>query len=73
MLTWIPIYEGNCIVPKFYVSKTPRGTYKIYDSHQIVIPRFIVRPDPSGKGYKIYEPGKPLFPLYHVKQKLGDE
>ena len=65
------VYETNSIIPKYYVDKTPQGEYRVYDSKQIVVPEYIVRPDPSGKYYRVYEAGKPVLPVYRIER--GEE
>jgi hypothetical protein len=49
-------------------SKRP-NTYRVYDSKQMVVPKYIVKPDPWGKGYRVYEAGKPVLPVYRIEQK----
>jgi hypothetical protein len=66
------VYEPDSIIPKYYIDKTPRGEYRVYDSKQIVVPKYIVKPDPWGKGYRVYEVGKPVLPLYRI-EKRGTE
>jgi len=45
------------------------NTYRVYDSKQMVVPKYIVKPDPWGKGYRVYEAGKPVLPVYRIEQK----
>ena len=63
------VYSPDSIIPKYYVDKTPQGEYRVYDSKQIVVPKYIVKPDPWGKGYRVYETGKPVLPVYRIEQK----
>ncbi len=63
------VYEPDSIIPKYFVDKTPQGEYRVYDSKQIVVPKYIVKPDPWGKGYRVYETGKPVLPIYRIEQK----
>jgi hypothetical protein len=63
------VYKSNSIIPKYYVDKTPQGEYRVYDSKQIVLPRYVVKPDISGRGYKVYEAGKPVLPLYRIEKR----
>jgi len=63
------VYLPNSIIPKYYVDKSPRGEYRVYDSKQIVVPKYIVKPDKAGKGYKVYPAGKPVLPFYRIKQR----
>ena len=66
------IYEsGKPVVSRYIVKSRPDGSYSVYDSRQIVVPKYTIRPSPTGDGYKVYEAGKPLFPLKEVKS-LGD-
>ena len=65
------VYESNSIIPKYYVRESPQGEYRVYDSKQIVVPKYVVRPDATGKGYKVYPAGKPVLPLYRI-EKRGD-
>ena len=63
------VYEPNSIIPKYFVDKTPRGEYRVYDSKQIVVPKYIVKPDPWSKSYRVYETGKPVLPVYRIERK----
>ena len=63
------VYEPGSIIPKYFVDKTPQGEYRVYDSKQIVVPKYIVKPDPWGKGYRVYETGKPVLPVYRIERK----
>ena len=66
------VYEPGSIIPKYFVDKTPQGEYRVYDSKQIVVPKYIVKPDPWSKGYRVYETGKPVLPVYRIeKQPTG--
>ena len=51
------------------MDKTPQGEYRVYDSKQIVVPRYIVKPGASGKSYRVYETGKPVLPLYRIEKR----
>ena len=59
------IYKSNSIVPEYYVEKDYSGEIRIYDVDQVVIPKLILRP--TKDGFKAYEPGKPLIPLFEIK------
>lgn len=65
----IPVYEGTSIVPKYYIRKALDGTIRIYDSRQILIPKYVIRRN------RIYLPGQPLTPLLQgdpfIKEKGG--
>jgi hypothetical protein len=62
------IYKsGKPVISRYVVKSRPDGSYSVYDSRQIVVPKHTIRPSPSGDGYKIYETGKPVVPLYEVK------
>jgi len=63
------VYEPNSIIPKYFIDATPQGEYRVYDSKQMVVPKYIVKPDPWGKGYRVYETGKPVLPVYRIEQK----
>ena len=63
------VYEPGSIIPKYFIDKTPQGEYRFYDSKQIVVPKYIVKPDPWGKGYRVYETGKPVLPVYRIERK----
>jgi len=63
------VYEPGSIIPKYFIDKTPQGEYRVYDSKQIVVPKYIVKPDPWGNGYRVYETGKPVLPVYRIEQK----
>ena len=63
------VYEPGSIIPKYFIDKTPQGEYRVYDRKQIVVPKYIVKPDPWGKGYRVYETGKPVLPVYRIEQK----
>ena len=63
------VYEPGSIIPKYFIDKTPHGEYRVYDSKQIVVPKYIVKPDPLGKGYRVYETGKPVLPVYRIEKK----
>jgi len=41
-----PIYESNSIAPQYYIDETAQSEYRVYDSKQIVVPKYIVKPDP---------------------------
>ena len=69
MLTMAPTYRPDSIIPRYYVSKTPQGKYKVYDARQIVVPKYYVKPTPEG--YEVYKVGKPLFLLYRIESKGG--
>jgi len=65
------IYEsGKPIVSRYIVKSRPDGTYSVYDSRQIVVPVYTIRPTPTGDGYKVYKAGKPVIPLKEVKPWL---
>ena len=63
------VCEPDSIIPKYFLDKTPRGEYRVYDSKQIVVPKYIVKPDRWGKGYRVYETGKPVLPVYRIERK----
>ena len=63
------VYRPNSIIPKYYVDKAPQGEYRVYDSKQIVIPKYIVKPDSTGKYYKVYEAGKPFLTLNRIEKR----
>ena len=63
------VYEPNSVFPKYYVDKSPQGEYRVYDSNQIVVPKYIVKPSPTGAGYKVYPAGKPVLPLYRIEKR----
>jgi len=62
------VYRPNPIIPKYYVDKTPQGECRVYDSKQIVVPKYIVKPDCAGIGYKVYPAGKPALPVYRIER-----
>jgi hypothetical protein len=51
------IYKPNSIVPKYYIDKTPQSEYRLYGSKQNVVQKYIVKPNPWGNGYRVYETG----------------
>ncbi len=63
------VYEPDSIIHKYFIDKTPQGEYRVYDSKQIVVPKYIVKPDPWGNGYRVYETGKPVLPVYRIERK----
>jgi hypothetical protein len=63
------VYEPNSIIPKYYIDKTPQGEYRVYDSKHIVVPKYTVKPDRSGDGYRVYETGKPVLPVYRIEKR----
>ena len=63
------VYDSDSIIPKYFVDKTPQGEYRVYDSKQIVVPKYIVKPDRWGNGYRVYETGKPVLPVYRIERK----
>ena len=63
------VYSPDSIIPKYFIDKKPQGEYFIYDSKQLVVPKYIVKPDPWGKGYRVYETGKPVLPVYRIEKK----
>ena len=70
LLAMTPICGPNSVIPSYYVSKSPQIEYKVYDSRQIVVPKYYVKATPEG--YRVYEAGKPLFPLYRLESKGGE-
>jgi len=63
------VYEPGSIIPKYFIDKSPQGEYRVYDSKQIVVPKYIVKPDRWGNGYRVYETGKPVLPVYRIERK----
>ena len=63
------VYEPHFITPKYYMERIPQGTYRVYDSKQLVVPKYIVKPDRWGNGYRVYETGKPVLPVYRIERK----
>ena len=63
------VYEPGSIIPKYFIDETPQGEYRVYDSRQIVVPKYIVKPDRWGNGYRVYETGKPVLPVYRIERK----
>ena len=63
------VYEPDSIIPKYFIDKTPQGEYRVYDSKQIVVQKYIVKPDPWSKGYRVYETGKQVLPVYRIERK----
>ena len=62
------IYEtGKPVLSRYVVKSRPDGSYSVYDSRQIVVPKYTIQPTPTGDGYKVYQAGKPVVPLYTVK------
>ena len=66
------VYSPDSIIPKYFTDEKPQGEYFIYDSKQLVVPKYIVKPDPWSKGYRVYETGKPVLPVYRI-EKRGTE
>ena len=66
------VYEAGSIIPKYFVDKTPQGEYRVYDSKQIVVPKYIVKPDPSCKSYRVYEAGRPVLPLNPIEKRKAE-
>ena len=69
VLSMTAVYEPDSIIPKYFMDKTAQGEYRVYDSKQIVVPRYIVKPGASGKSYRVYETGKPVLPLYRIEKR----
>ena len=44
------------------------GEYRVYGSKQLVVPKYIVKLDRWGNGYRVYEAGKPVLPVYRIEQ-----
>jgi len=63
------VYEPGSIIPKYFIDQTQHGEYRVYDSRQLVVPKYIVKPDRWGNGYRVYETGKPVLPMYRIEQK----
>jgi len=63
------VYSPDSIIPKYFIDKTPQGEYRVYDSKQLVVPKYIVKPDPWGEGYRVYETGKPVLPVYRIEKR----
>ena len=63
------VYSPDSIIPKYFVDGKPQGEYFIYDSKQLVVPKYIVKPDPSGKGCRVHETGKLVLPVYSIERK----
>ena len=62
------VYESNSIIPKYYIKESPQGEYRVYDSKQFVIPKYIVKPDASSKVYRVHDAGNPVLPLYRIEK-----
>jgi len=58
------VYRPNSIIPEYYVDKAPRGEYRVYDSKQIVLPKYIVKPDPAQGKDTRFIPQESLFCLF---------
>ena len=67
------VYLPDSIVPRYYVDKSPQGEYRIDDSKQIVVPRYIVKPGASGKSYGVYEAGKPVLSIYRIEKRGAED
>ena len=63
------VYRPNSIIPKHYVDRNLNGQYRVYDSKQIVVPKYIVKTDPAGEGYKVFPSGKPVLPVYRIEKR----
>ena len=63
------VYEPGSMIPKYFIDETQHGEYHVYDSKQIVVPKYIVKPNRWGNGYRVYETGKPVLPVYRIEQK----
>jgi hypothetical protein len=63
------VCSPDSIIPKYFIDKKPQGEYFIYESKQLVVPKYIVKPDPSGKAYRVYETGKPVLPVYRIEKR----
>ncbi len=63
------VYEPGSIIPKYFIDETTHGEYHVYDSKQIVIPKYIVKPDRWGNGYRVYETGTPVLHVYRIEKK----
>ena len=63
------VYEPDSIIPKYLVDKTPQGEYRVYDSKQLVVPKYIAKPNPWGKGYRVYKTGRPVLPVYRIERR----
>ena len=63
------VYSPDSIIPKYFIDKKPQGEYFIYDSKQLVVPKYIVRPDPWGKGYRVYDTSKPVLPVNRIEKR----
>ena len=63
------VYDPGSIIPKYFIDEKPQAEYFVYDSKQLVVPKYIIKPDPWGKGYRVYETGKPVLPKYRIERK----
>jgi hypothetical protein len=34
-----------------------------------LVPKYLVKPDVTGKGYKVYPAGKPVLPLHRIEKR----
>ena len=66
------VYEPHSIIPKYFADRTPQGEYRVYDSKQLVVPKYIVKPDRWGNGYRVYEAGKPVLPLHRIEKRATE-
>ena len=62
--------SGKPVVSHYIVKFRPDGSYSVYDSRQIVVPKYVIRPSPTVDGYNFYEAGRPVVPLNEVKPWL---
>ena len=62
------VYEPCSIIPKYFIDRSPQGEYRVYDSKHFVVPKYIVKPDRWGNGYRVYETGKPVLPVYRIEE-----
>ena len=62
----VPVYEGQSLVPSFYIQRTPgTDTYRVYDAKNPVVPKYTIRDD------RIYRAGEPVVPISTIKKKGG--
>ena len=68
MIFMVPVYQGQSLIPKYYIQRTAgTNTYRVYSPKELIIPKYIVKPDPMG-GWEVFPAGKPMFLAFRIKK-----
>lgn len=66
------VYSPDSIIPKYSIDKTSQVEYRVYDSKQIAVPKYIYKPDPLAESSIVYEAGKPDLALNRIEKREAE-